>query len=588
MNATLAGWQAWVQTLGWTLVHFIWQAAVVAVAFAAVRALLPRSRCRARYANGLVALVALVAWPVSTFIALRPQAVMDAVQPVGSVATTSLVQFTTAAQSGLGAVIEQGLPWLVLLWAIGVLGVSGRTIWQWNRLTRVARRWAVSNPDLDAMLLGLRRRLGLLRRIRLLVSDRIHTPMLIGWLKPVILLPTSVALGFPREQVELILAHELGHLRRYDHLVNLAQAVLETVLFYHPVVHWISREVRNERELCCDELVLRMTRGEPRAYARALAALEEMRQDELPMVLAANGGDLLERVRRIVGVPAPRMLLAETQRPTRWLFLAAAMCLIVVMAARIERTGDAAFLAPGVAVNWLMQPELRTLPLAALTLPFDRPRLHLATPAPSVLDATASAIDSRATNSQERSAALAPAVVASVAVGTSQDQARAAQVAPIASVPIARATTPQTAAVDSSKTTLTPRVSAKTETLDVVRKPVAIRVVQPTFPVFARRESGRVEANFAIAADGSVTDIRFTGGGSDAFSEAAERALRQWRFDPASLPGDRSMRYSQDFVFAPSNRGSGRECVQVTGSLICRDPADPTSVTSGTTAAFAR
>src|SRR5690606_32608654 len=148
----------------------------------------------------------------------------------------------------------------------------------------------------DAMLAMLRQRFGIVRSIRVLVSRHIDTPTLIGWVKPVILLPASVALGFPREQIELILAHELGHLRRYDHLVNPAQAVVETLFFYHPVVHWISRDIRNERELCCDALVLRLANGEPREYARTLAALEELRQLPSALALAANGGELLERV----------------------------------------------------------------------------------------------------------------------------------------------------------------------------------------------------------------------------------------------------------------------------------------------------
>src|SRR6185436_16440590 len=98
-----------------------------------------------------------------------------------------------------------------------------------------------------------------------------------GWLRPGILLPAAVALGFPAAQIELILAHELGHVRRWDYVVNLVQVVIETVLFYHPVVHWISRELRHEREICCDEMVLRVTRGHPHVYARTLASLEELR-----------------------------------------------------------------------------------------------------------------------------------------------------------------------------------------------------------------------------------------------------------------------------------------------------------------------
>src|SRR5690606_4059756 len=153
------------------------------------------------------------------------------------------------------------------------------------------------------MLQAVAQRFGEVGPVRVLISSRIDTPTLIGWLKPVILLPTAVAIGFPRHQLELILAHELAHLRRHDHLVNLAQVVVETVLFYHPVVHWISREVRHEREICCDQLVLRVTDEQPAEYARTLAALESMRQAPSQLALAATGGRLVDRVRRILGLP---------------------------------------------------------------------------------------------------------------------------------------------------------------------------------------------------------------------------------------------------------------------------------------------
>ena len=290
----------WIHALGWMLVHFLWQGLLVGIAFAAARALLPKANCRARYATGLAALAALALWPLATLITLRPQ--FDADVTAVELGIANVAQAGPAQASSLLAGLDQTLPWLVLLWGAGVVAMAARTLHQWHELSQVARRWAHAQADLDAMMLGLTRRFGFVRRVRVLVSSRIDTPMLFGWIKPVVLLPAAVALGFPRHQIELILAHELGHLRRYDHLVNLAQALLETLLFYHPVVHWISREVRNERELCCDELVLQLTSGEPREYARTLASLEELRHVAGSLALAANGGELLERVRRIVGM----------------------------------------------------------------------------------------------------------------------------------------------------------------------------------------------------------------------------------------------------------------------------------------------
>lgn len=583
MSAALAGWLPWIQALGWTLVHFLWQGLVVGLAYGAVRALLPKTHCHARYAAGLAALALLALWPLATLVALRPRTLGADV--VGGVITdVAALQAVATGGYDVASLVGDLLPWLVSLWIVGVLVGSWRALRQWHHLAQLARRWAVASPELETMVAALSQRFGFMRKVRVLVSRRVDTPMLIGWLKPVVLLPTAVALGFPRHQLELILAHELGHLRRYDHLVNLAQALLETLLFYHPVVHWISREVRNERELCCDALVLGLTRGEPREYAQTLAALEELRQVPAAFALAASGGELLERVRRIIGMPAPR-LAGGGQGQMRWLFAVALLGAGLILALRVGRE-DATYTVPALSINWLQLPSSATLPLATLTLPFERPRLRLAEPgagAPASDNANpaGTALPTRdpreATASAPRPApTLAPAVTSppvAVAVAgpdvpstlpRTADAGAASAASPTALAPAGTAPAPLAAAAIATA------------------RPVATRIVQPRFPSFAQRAAGRIEASFAIAADGSVTDIRLTEGeAGSAFARAAERALKQWRFDPASLtPGDRA-RYTQTFVFAPSKgTGARDECFKPTGSLVCRDPEDTTAATS--------
>jgi len=554
----------WIHALGWTLVHFLWQGALVGIAFAAARALLPKANCRARYATGLAALAALALWPLATLVALRPQFEADiaAVQldAAGVVATAPATAFDVFAG------LDQVLPWLVLLWGAGVLAMAARTLQQWHALSLVARRWAHAHADLDAMMQSLSRRFGFMRRVRVLVSERIDTPMLIGWLKPVVLLPTAVALGFPRHQVELILAHELGHLRRYDHLVNLAQALLETLLFYHPVVHWISGEVRNERELCCDELVLELTAGEPREYARTLASLEELRHVAGSLALAASGGELLERVRRIVGMPAPRVSV-EPRASGRWLLVAFALGASLLVAQRIERATGNAFTAPRLAISWLggLNGGLLVPTVPALDA-FALPRLRLK---PVVVPATPTPVPTAATPVKAPLEATAPArdVIA----------AAADKPAPVAATPAAPAAVVPAPAQPTVLASIAASQPPLAETSPVrVSKPVATHTVAPSFPSFAHKEDSRVEVSFAIARDGSVRDIRFAGNGTeDAFERAAEKALRQWRFDPATLPADGSVRYTQTFVFAKS-RSSGERCILSTGSRICRDIGEGT------------
>src|SRR4029079_1809460 len=108
----------------------------------------------------------------------------------------------------------------------------------------------------ENMLQQSAQRLGVKRAVKVLQSVLIQTPVVVGFFRPTILLPLCVATGLPESQLELILAHELAHIRRHDYVVNLLQTLVETLFFYHPAVWWLSRQIRNERENCCDDIVM--------------------------------------------------------------------------------------------------------------------------------------------------------------------------------------------------------------------------------------------------------------------------------------------------------------------------------------------
>ena len=137
----------------------------------------------------------------------------------------------------------------------------------------------------------------------MLESAAVTVPTLVGWVRPVVLLPAAALSGLTPEQLEAILAHELAHVRRHDYLVNLLQSLVETLLFYHPAVWWVSAEVRAEREHCCDDLAVAVC-GDRLVYVSALAELTSM--ERRAFALAATDGSLLDRVRRILGRPVER------------------------------------------------------------------------------------------------------------------------------------------------------------------------------------------------------------------------------------------------------------------------------------------
>lgn len=147
-----------------------------------------------------------------------------------------------------------------------------------------------------------------------------RVPLVIGWLRPVILLPASAASGLTVAQLELILAHELAHVRRNDHLINLLQHLIETLLFYHPAVWWVSAKIREERENCCDDLAVQAFDGDKVGYARALARLDD--HNIYRLAPAATGGSLLKRVQRLAG-----KAVQGPPEPNQWMVGAALIVL---------------------------------------------------------------------------------------------------------------------------------------------------------------------------------------------------------------------------------------------------------------------
>jgi HEAT repeat protein len=206
------------------------------------------------------------------------------------------------ALADLSRRLEPWLPWLVGLWLAGVLLLSIRLLGGLSRARRIAREGSAPRSAFAAVFARLAQRLGIDAGVDLLESTALAVPAVIGWLRPVVLLPAAAAAGLTPQQLELLLAHELAHVRRNDYFVNLVQSVVEILLFYHPAVWWVSARVREEREHCCDDLALAAC-GHPREYAGALLALATGRVP-LPVPAAVGSGTLVRRVRRILGQDA--------------------------------------------------------------------------------------------------------------------------------------------------------------------------------------------------------------------------------------------------------------------------------------------
>ena len=196
--------------------------------------------------------------------------------------------------------VQQWSPWMILFWSAGVCVLSLRMMICWIRTQRVkAKGVQIESVVYENSLSILCHRLGIRKSVRLCQTEDVDTPSVIGWIRPVILLPASAMSGLTPDQMSAVLAHELAHIRRHDYLVNLFQSVVEILLFYHPIVWWISTEIRKERENCCDDLAISVCSSR-RSYIEALLELETQR-GEASLAMAANAGSLIQRVSRLLG-----------------------------------------------------------------------------------------------------------------------------------------------------------------------------------------------------------------------------------------------------------------------------------------------
>jgi TonB family protein len=190
------------------------------------------------------------------------------------------------------------------VWAAGVFVFALRLGRGWINVAHLRREATpfVDHPVAESAV-RIARRLGVRRSVRLLSSARVLVPAVIGWIRPAILLPAAVLAGMPAAHLDAILAHELAHIRRSDFLVNVLQSAAEVLLFYHPAVWWVSRQIRVERELCADDLAVTIS-GDRVTYAAALTSLESLRTEPLAIAMV-SGDDLLTRVRRLLEPDVP-------------------------------------------------------------------------------------------------------------------------------------------------------------------------------------------------------------------------------------------------------------------------------------------
>ena len=392
MNWEILAASRLVENLGWTLLHTVWQFALIAFILLLLRRVLPQISAHARYTIAVCALGLALVLPVATFLNLSGNTASDlseynisseknfrkinqkdfqgdsplAPASSGTQRANADRQNIFGSIDSLQAFFDRNFstlpPFIVGFWIFGVALFSLRLAGGVRQLRAFkTRQISAPNPDWQERFSALCEKLKISRSVKLLQSNLVETPIVVGFLKPVILIPASVFLQISPRELETVIAHELVHVRRCDPLVNFAQSFIEVLFFYHPCVWWISGVIRKEREFAADEAVIKSCGASRLTYASALANLEEIRQtanQTTPLVLAAaNGGNLMQRIAKILEKNT------ETRAANSLWSAMLALTLISAVVLGVFSTDSASF------VNAQTKPKSRKLAIGFVSIP---------------------------------------------------------------------------------------------------------------------------------------------------------------------------------------------------------------------------
>ena len=286
--------------IGWVVLNSLWQWTLIAGITALAASVVRDRHASVRYLVEIAGFAAMLFVSAATLISANQ-------------AWAASLQFRMTSATGGAFIVYDVVPWghtilrvTGLVWTIGAAICIARVASAWRR-ARTLRAVGLTNLSVDVCeeVATLKRELSIDRRVDVSGSARASVPMLLGWKRPLILVPEHAAQTLARDQLRAILAHELGHVRRRDDVANLIQVCADVLVFHHPAARLISRRIRTEREYSCDDIAIAAV-SDAKVYARALAAIEDGR-DDCRVAVAAASGTLLDRIERIVG--APRRML---------------------------------------------------------------------------------------------------------------------------------------------------------------------------------------------------------------------------------------------------------------------------------------
>ena len=340
-NITLLTLQSLAELLGWTILHSIWQITLIALVLRLLLFWTAKQDATIRYALSISALFVVTFWSGHTFIGA-----FNDIQATESSTTSILLENTNdpiivaieRTVSPISYIKELGketaqllapiMPFLAIFWFIGVLFFASRILVGFFRLHHFSNNGTQLLPrSWDTRLLTLQQLAGIYRPIKVRLSHLVESPITYQFFRPIILLPISLFTHLSDEQIEVLLLHELAHIKRQDYLVNLLQSCIEVLFFYHPLIWWMSKQVRLEREHCCDDRVMNL-RHNPMLYAQTLTQIQGQHysfKTKLAMSATGNTGDFSKRIYRLFQQKEPYATLRNSAAALLLLLFSGAM-----------------------------------------------------------------------------------------------------------------------------------------------------------------------------------------------------------------------------------------------------------------------
>lgn len=291
----ITGQTSFLQALGWAVFNSLWQMALLWVIYQLVTGLFRFARSSAKSTLAALLLSSGFAWFIYTFFS-----VLDNPAASGSISSV----FTNPGNTGITAWLQKALPVASVVY-LALLLIPVSNFIRNYRYVKVIRQYGLTKIDVQwrVFVQKVAAQMGIRKPVHVWVSEFITSPVTIGFLKPVILVPMAAVNHLSVQQMESVLLHEISHIRRHDYLINLIINIIRTVLYFNPFVKAFVQIVEKEREKSCDEMVLQF-QYDSHEYAAALLTLEKVNRQDHPFALAAAGRkhDLLHRIELIMGV----------------------------------------------------------------------------------------------------------------------------------------------------------------------------------------------------------------------------------------------------------------------------------------------